>query len=499
MLLSEENLRIFEEDLKDLSSRIDRILRREFAKDCLIRFVTIPKPSGCLASLFRPILIGAGIGVIGWWIWDHWALWFHQPYHAYTWPQRRYELIGIVVGGGALGRWLVRRIARLGFYRGWRFRLMRVEAVNPKGNMPLRLTTSPNSDSPNGFLAESSAEFRNTGPGTLAVGVSNPMNHRLAIIHLREDSRLAVTSWATHGFFEQALPKMSGRLVALAREFNVQCDRFREVQSGIQEFTGPGKSRPRTVGATPPDPNATWDRLILQEPVKQVLQNTAQMLAQSSVFEAQGITVPRGILLSGPPGTGKTLIARTMAAEIGLPFFAAATSDLKAGYLGKSGERVQDLFRQAREEAPAVVFIDELDVIAPSRQATDDDAYTREIVGQLLQELDGIASQAKRIFVLAATNAPDSIDSAVRSRFPRILEIPLPDDACRTAILRVLLQQKPLNFNAEQILPRIAAYYDQFSGRDLRSLVERAEERAVGRALASGTPSSVRIELQDFE
>ena len=119
------------------------------------------------------------------------------------------------------------------------------------------------------------------------------------------------------------------------------------------------------------------------------LKLTCTLVRDAETWRAQGVTVPRSLSLTGPPGTGKTQIARTLANESGLGFLAATTADVKANFLGQSGNRVRQLFERARANAPVILFLDELDIIAPARTGGND-SLTDEIVGQLLQELDDI-------------------------------------------------------------------------------------------------------------
>lgn len=245
------------------------------------------------------------------------------------------------------------------------------------------------------------------------------------------------------------------------------------------------------------DAQATWETLVLADETIAGLKSIAAVLSHADRFAQRGIAVPRGILLHGPPGTGKTQIARTLANETGLHFLAATTADIKAGYLGQSGQQVQAFFERAREAAPAILFLDELDIIAPVR-GSHPDAFAQEIIGQLLQELDGAQASPQHVFVLAATNRVDQVDAAILSRLPKRIAIPLPDEAARQRLLKVLLIRKPLACPLAELAADLAQRSSGLSGRDLRSWIERAEQKAVARALAAGEPDAVTLVPDDF-
>lgn len=253
----------------------------------------------------------------------------------------------------------------------------------------------------------------------------------------------------------------------------------------------------RKQGSTATDSRASWDTLILSEATMKELKTTSGLLQHAEAFRKRGIGVPRGLLLYGPPGTGKTQIARTLANETGMRFIAASTADIKQGFLGQSGQKVRELFERARESAPSLLFIDELDIIATTRGGQSD-AILTEIVGQLLQEMDGIAAQTQPVFVLAATNRRDQIDAAVLSRLPKQIEIPLPDQDGARQLLAVMLAGKPLSFDLDTGTQALAARAEGRSGRDLRSWVEGAEHSAVARAIEAGDPDAISIEMRDF-
>lgn len=246
----------------------------------------------------------------------------------------------------------------------------------------------------------------------------------------------------------------------------------------------------------------SWDDIILPDQTLAEFQNLGKELKNAERLEKMGISTPKGILLYGPPGTGKTQIARVLAGQSGLSFLAAATSDLKANYIGQSGAKVKQLFQQARSQAPCILFIDEVDIVAGSR-AGNNDSFTEEIVGQLLQEIDGVASKAGQVFLLAASNYPENIDSALLSRLERKIEIGLPDQTARAQILKLLLASKPVAFEIDQEAKRLAMLTEGMSGRDLSSLVTRATRKAVNRAMSDDQSADaldhIQIMPEDFE
>jgi SpoVK/Ycf46/Vps4 family AAA+-type ATPase len=248
------------------------------------------------------------------------------------------------------------------------------------------------------------------------------------------------------------------------------------------------------------DSEARWETLVLDAGVLERLKLTCLLVRDAETWRAQGVTVPRSLLLTGPPGVGKTEIGRTLANESGLGFLAATTADVKANFLGQSGNQVKQLFERARSNAPVILFLDELDIIAPARMGGND-PLTDEIVGQLLQELDGIQSRDSEVFLLAATNHPEQIDRAVLSRFQERLAIPLPDLDGRERLLTVLLQKKRLSFALEDGSRALAAMSEGkgMSGRDLKSWIGRAEQKALLRAIATGGPQHFALTLDDFD
>jgi SpoVK/Ycf46/Vps4 family AAA+-type ATPase len=252
----------------------------------------------------------------------------------------------------------------------------------------------------------------------------------------------------------------------------------------------------RAAGNPTVDASASWDTLVLPEHTLASIKTTCAMLQDVEAWRAQGVTVSNGILLEGPPGTGKTQIARTIANEVGLSFVQATSADVRGLYLGHSSANVKNLFEKARAMAPAILFIDELDIVAPAR-GTDTDAFSKETIGQLLQEMDGIKSTHSHVFVLAATNDPDGIDSAVLSRFTERLAIPLPDRENRVRLLGIMLAQAKAQSTAAD-LAILAEHSEGMSGRDIKNWVAIAQKAAVNRAVASGGAKFYKLTVADM-
>ncbi|HVL89883.1 MAG TPA: ATP-dependent zinc metalloprotease FtsH [Actinomycetota bacterium] len=210
------------------------------------------------------------------------------------------------------------------------------------------------------------------------------------------------------------------------------------------------------------------------------LQEVVDYLQRPERFATVGALAPKGVLLVGPPGTGKTLLARAVAGEAGVPFFSLAGSDFVESLVGVGAARVRDLFRQAREAAPAIIFIDELDAAGRQRgagmgQGNDEREQT---LNAMLVEMDGF-SASSGIVVLAATNRPDILDPALMrpGRFDRQVVVDAPDVEGRIEILELYAKKRPMD--AEVDLPRIARQTPGFTGAELSNLVNEAALLAV--------------------
>jgi cell division protease FtsH len=224
----------------------------------------------------------------------------------------------------------------------------------------------------------------------------------------------------------------------------------------------------RTGPATPP--TTRFGDVAGQAEVLEELQEVVRYLMDPDDFGAVGATPPKGVLLVGPPGTGKTLLARAVAGEAGVPFFAASGADFVEKYVGVGASRVRGLFDKARKAGKAIIFIDEVDAVGRARGGDSNDESERTL-NQLLVELDGF--EASDVVVIAATNRPDVLDDALLrpGRFDRQVTVGTPDRAGREAILAVHTRGRPL---AGVDLALLSRRTPGFTGADLANLVNQA-------------------------
>ena len=209
---------------------------------------------------------------------------------------------------------------------------------------------------------------------------------------------------------------------------------------------------------------------------KEELQELVEFLLNPERFSTLGGKIPKGILLVGPPGTGKTLLARAVAGEAGCPVFYMSGSEFDELYVGVGAKRVRDLFAQARNKAPSIIFIDELDAVGGKRNSRDP-AYAKQTLNQLLTELDGF-SPSTGVILIAATNYPESLDKALTrpGRFDRQVVVSLPDVRGRIDILKHHMRNVAVGADVDATL--LARATSGFSGADLENLVNQAAVHA---------------------
>ena len=208
-----------------------------------------------------------------------------------------------------------------------------------------------------------------------------------------------------------------------------------------------------------------------------------------------GKSLRGGLLLYGPPGTGKTFIARAIAGEMGAGFLSVTISDILDPYIGNSEANLHNVFQQARDHAPCVLFLDELDAIGMKRSLSRNSSM-RSTVNQLLEELDGVGSNNEGVYLLAATNAPWDIDPALRrpGRLDRTLLLLPPDEPARAAILHTHLRERPVEGIDLQALARVT---DGLTGADLSHVCDSAAEKALLDSVRTGRPRLMNMQDMD--
>ncbi len=258
--------------------------------------------------------------------------------------------------------------------------------------------------------------------------------------------------------------------------------------SGIMSI---GRSKAKTFSSD--RPSTTFDDVAGYTGVKQEISEVVDFLKTPARFKEIGAKIPKGVLLVGPPGTGKTLIARAVAGEAGVPFMSVSGSDFMEMFVGVGASRVRDLFQTARKQAPAIVFVDEIDSIGRKRGAGLGGGHDEreQTLNQMLSEMDGFDT-AEGVVMIAATNRPDILDPALLrpGRFDRQIVVPLPDLEERLPILQVHCKGKRMADDVD--LGVVARGTPGMSGADLANLVNEAALHAVRRG-------SAEIAMADFE
>ncbi len=249
-------------------------------------------------------------------------------------------------------------------------------------------------------------------------------------------------------------------------------------------------------------PNVTWEQIGGLDDVKQALHEAVDWpLRYGDLLKQAGARAPKGVLLYGPPGTGKTLVAQAIASQSGINFISVRGPELLSKWVGESEKAVREIFKKARAAAPCIIFLDELDSLAPLRGLHSNDPVGERVVAQLLTEMDGAAASSG-IIVLGATNRPDMLDPALLrpGRFDTKIELPLPDKATRLRILQVHMTGKPLA--DMELLPRLADETGGWSGADIEVFCNRAALNALGRVINAAQDDvepALSITAQDLD
>jgi len=256
-----------------------------------------------------------------------------------------------------------------------------------------------------------------------------------------------------------------------------------------------GRARARVVAEE--GTGVTFSDVAGVDEAKDELREIVDFLSSPEKFRKLGARIPKGVLLVGPPGTGKTLLARAVAGEAHVPFFSLTGSDFVEMFVGVGAARVRDLFQQAQQKAPCIVFIDELDAVGkargPGNLAGHDER--EQTLNQLLAEMDGFDAR-KGLIIMAATNRPETLDSALMrpGRFDRQVLVDRPDKKGREAILRV--HARGVKFTDEVDLTRVAALTPGMAGADLANLINEAALLAARRNKEAVTPSELNEAIE---
>jgi len=300
--------------------------------------------------------------------------------------------------------------------------------------------------------------------------------------HLSFDSK-GTGNWSWVAFLTSLLP-----FVLL---FGFWIFLMNQVQGGGSKVMSFGKSRAKRMA--PDSPKIGFKDVAGVDEAVEELQEIKEFLENPKKFQALGARIPKGVLLYGPPGTGKTLLARAVAGEAGVPFFSISGSDFVEMFVGVGASRVRDLFEQAKQAAPCIVFMDEIDAVGRHRGAGLGGGHDEreQTLNQLLVEMDGFELK-DNIILIAATNRPDILDPALLrpGRFDRQIVVDRPDRIGRRKILEVHAKGKPI---APEIdLDTLAAGTPGFTGADLANLVNEA-------ALLSARRGKKTIEQEELE
>ncbi len=243
-------------------------------------------------------------------------------------------------------------------------------------------------------------------------------------------------------------------------------------------------------------PDVKWSDVGGLDQVKRQLRETIEWpLLYPDAFKRMGITPPKGVLLYGPPGTGKTLLAKAIATETQSNFITIKGPEVFSKWVGESEKNVREIFDKARQVAPSIIFIDEIDAIAPKRGSFEGNEVAEQVVNQILTEMDGIEA-LKNVVIIAATNRIDKLDPAIlrAGRFDNIIFIPPPSKEDQRAILDVYLSKMPLDGSKEEFIDFILPKIDGFVGADIERLTKEAGLVALRKDI-----NATKVTKEDFE
>jgi len=288
----------------------------------------------------------------------------------------------------------------------------------------------------------------------------------------------------------RVLPQIEERQMEVPPEILGQLTVTQEDFQAARQVVEPSALREVAVEV----PKVRWEDIGGMEEAKQALREAVELpLTRPELFTRFNIEPPKGVLLFGPPGTGKTFLAKAVATESKANFIAVRGAEVMSKWVGESEKIIAEIFRRARQAAPAVLFIDELDSLAPRRGAGVDSRVSERVVNQLLVEMDGL-EELQGVVVLAATNRPDIVDPALlrAGRFDIFIYTPPPDWATRRAIFAVHTRGMPLAPDVD--LDRLAEMTDGFTGADIKNACRKAVMAAIRE-----NPNAAQVTMRHFE
>jgi len=247
-------------------------------------------------------------------------------------------------------------------------------------------------------------------------------------------------------------------------------------------------------------PTIRWSDIGGYESTKDALREAVEWpVVHAWAFEALDIDPPRGILLYGPPGCSKTMMAKAVATETEMNFISVKGPELFSKYVGDSEKAIRDVFRKARTAAPCVIFFDEIDAIGASREGEGGGGVSARVLAQLLAEMDGVGASGRgiskrHVVVLAATNRPHVLDTALMrpGRFDRLVHVPLPDDAARSAVFFGALRKMKVNDDPAMLIPDLVRRTAGCSGAEVVMACREAAMLAIRQSIAEGASTGIR-------
>src|SRR5213080_1030711 len=370
-----------------------------------------------------------------------------------------------------------------------------VKLVNPgsTNKRPHSYQTLVSSELPHGEVK--SVEFKNKGKA-LEVKLRNKENYEVGFIdqaapELIKELRADGVSYNVESEKSSALLSLLTYIIPFVLFFGFWIFLMNQVQGGGSKVMSFGKSRAKRMSAD--SPKITFRDVAGVDEAVEELHEIKEFLENPKKFQALGARIPTGVLLYGPPGTGKTLLARAVAGEAGVPFFSISGSDFVEMFVGVGASRVRDLFEQAKQNSPCIIFMDEIDAVGRHRGAGLGGGHDEreQTLNQLLVEMDGFEMK-DNIILIAATNRPDILDPALLrpGRFDRQIVVDRPDRKGRRKILEVHSKGKPLAPAID--LDALAGGTPGFTGADLANLVNEA-------ALLAARRGQKVIEQEDLE